>query len=325
MSDEDRGDDRQLADEACRWPSGSARRPARRPMVKLSDQEDERCRARSAPASRHRMLPCEARPKVIAMMIQPIVSSMIAEATMTWPTLRRMKSISRTTIATIFTEEIDSAVPRNSEVTSRCSGSGSSASGSNSPSAKPQTNGTAMPATETLIAARRDLAHQREVGLHAGEQQQQQDAELRDAVEHRLLRRARRKQRVLRLRPEQRRTPRAEQQCRRAAAPITAGWPIRCISSPSPRPSAISSTICTSKSNSDGRAAFSAAKAGVAEKSAKQRAAPASTGRRRRTPLSEIMRAFQSKRSIWRVSDGRDRASSVWSRERRLRLRGWDV
>ena len=55
------------------------------------------------------------------MMIQPIVSSMMAEATMTWPTLRRMKFISRTTMATIFTEEIDSAVPRNSEVISRSS------------------------------------------------------------------------------------------------------------------------------------------------------------------------------------------------------------
>ena len=55
----------------------------------------------------------------MAMMIQPMVSSMIAEARMTWPTLRRMKFISRTTIATIFTEEIDSAVPRNSEAMKR--------------------------------------------------------------------------------------------------------------------------------------------------------------------------------------------------------------
>ena len=53
------------------------------------------------------------------MMIQPMLSSMIAEARMTWPTVRRMKFISRTTVATIFTEAIDSAVPRNSAVTSR--------------------------------------------------------------------------------------------------------------------------------------------------------------------------------------------------------------
>ena len=60
---------------------------------------------------------------MIAMMIQPMVSSMIAEATITCPTSRRMKRISRTTMATIFTEEIDSAVPRNSEVIRRRSGS----------------------------------------------------------------------------------------------------------------------------------------------------------------------------------------------------------
>ena len=88
------------------------------------------------------------------MMTQPMVSSMIAEATMIWPRSRRMKFISRTTIATIFTEEIDSAVPRNSAVTSRASGFGNNESGSNSPSAKPQTNGTAMPAAATVTAAR---------------------------------------------------------------------------------------------------------------------------------------------------------------------------
>ena len=38
---------------------------------------------------------------------------------MTWPTVRRRKFISRTTVATIFTEAIDSAVPRNSEVIRR--------------------------------------------------------------------------------------------------------------------------------------------------------------------------------------------------------------
>ena len=75
------------------------------------------------------------------MMIQPMVSSMIAEATMTWPTVRRMKFISRTTMATIFTDAIDSAVPRNSAVISRLPGSGSTESGSIPPSATPQVNG----------------------------------------------------------------------------------------------------------------------------------------------------------------------------------------
>ena len=69
------------------------------------------------------------------MMIQPMVSSTMAEPRMTWPTLRRMKFISRTTVATIFTEAIDSAVPRNSDVIIRLLGSPIMESGRNSPSA----------------------------------------------------------------------------------------------------------------------------------------------------------------------------------------------
>ncbi len=90
----------------------------------------------------------------MAMITQPMVSSRIAEATMIWPRSRRMKFMSRTTMATIFTEEIDSAVPRKIEVTSRASGFGNSSAGKNSPSAKPQANGSATPAAETVIAAR---------------------------------------------------------------------------------------------------------------------------------------------------------------------------
>ena len=75
------------------------------------------------------MDPCTARLNVIAMMTQPIVSSMMADATITWPTLRRRKPISRTTRATILTDEIESAVPRKREVISRKSGRGSTASG----------------------------------------------------------------------------------------------------------------------------------------------------------------------------------------------------
>ena len=47
-----------------------------------------------------------------------------------------------------------------------------------------------------------DLAHQLEVGLHAGQQQQQQNAELRDAVEQGFLFGGGRKERVLRFRPD---------------------------------------------------------------------------------------------------------------------------
>jgi len=68
-------------------------------------------------------------PKVTAMINHPIVSSMIAEETMICPRFRRMKFISRTTIATIFTEETESAVPRNRPATIFSAGSGNSESG----------------------------------------------------------------------------------------------------------------------------------------------------------------------------------------------------
>ena len=87
-------------------------------------------------------------------MIQPTVSSMMAEARITWPTVRRMKFISRITVATILSEAIDKAVPRNSDVISRLLGSGSMASGSASPNATPHRNGTAMPVSEANSEAR---------------------------------------------------------------------------------------------------------------------------------------------------------------------------
>jgi hypothetical protein len=54
---------------------------------------------------------------VIAMIVQPTVSSMIAEASSVIPTLRRTNFISLTTDATILTEATERAVPRNKEVT----------------------------------------------------------------------------------------------------------------------------------------------------------------------------------------------------------------
>ena len=59
-----------------------------------------------------------------------------------------------------------------------------------------------MPATDALIGGTAHAAHQRKLGLHPGEQQKQQNAELREAVEHRLLLGDFRKQEVLRLGPE---------------------------------------------------------------------------------------------------------------------------
>src|SRR2546429_7111030 len=64
------------------------------------------------------------------------VSSQIAEDTITWPRLRRVKPISRTIAATILIEEIESAVPRNSDVSRRLPGSGSSHSGISQPNAR---------------------------------------------------------------------------------------------------------------------------------------------------------------------------------------------
>ena len=64
-------------------------------------------------------MPWRARLKVMAMMIQPMVSSITAEATITCPMLRRRKFMSRTIMATILTEEMASAVPRKREETSR--------------------------------------------------------------------------------------------------------------------------------------------------------------------------------------------------------------
>src|SRR6516165_1234859 len=73
--------------------------------------------------------PCSARPEVIAMMVHPTVSSMMAEATSVVPIFRRIKFISRTTIATILTDATESAVPRNIEVISRWLGRGSMPTG----------------------------------------------------------------------------------------------------------------------------------------------------------------------------------------------------
>ena len=56
------------------------------------------------------------------------------------------------------------------------------------------------------------LAHQLEIGLHAGEQQQQQNAELRDGVDYRLLFGIFRKQRVLEVRQQQTEDRGAEQE-----------------------------------------------------------------------------------------------------------------
>ena len=197
-------------------------------------------------------------------MIQPIVSSRIAEATMIWPRSRRMKFISRTTIATIFTEEIDSAVPRKIAVTRRASGFGSSASGSISPSAKPQMNGSADAGGGDRHGGAADPLHQLQIGFHAGQQQQHQNAELRHRIDHALLLGAcpgtARAARAAR----SGRAPTARAKAPPMSCPITAGWPIRCAASPISRPTSSRSPSSAMKIASElTEAAPSAANAAV--------------------------------------------------------------
>ena len=99
--------------------------------------------------------PAPTMPKVMAMITQPTVSSMMAVATMIWPRSRRMKCISRTTIATILMEEIDSAVPRNNDVARPLPPSKDF--GPNWPSAKPQAKGKAIPHSAMANTAHPDL------------------------------------------------------------------------------------------------------------------------------------------------------------------------
>ena len=74
-------------------------------------------------------VPCAAMPAITAMITHAIVSSKIAVASINWPRSRRIAPTSIRTIATILTDEIESAVPRNSAVTSLAPGFGIKFSG----------------------------------------------------------------------------------------------------------------------------------------------------------------------------------------------------
>ena len=169
----------------------------------------------------------------MAMMIQPMVSSMIAGGDDDLADIAAHEAH----LAHHHRDDLDRGDRQRGAEEQRgdealLADRGSSASGSNWPSAKPQANGMAMPATETLNAARPTLAHQREIGLHAGEQQQQQDAELRDAVDHRLLLGAVGKDRCC---ASGQSAPNTDGPSRMPASSCRspAGWPIRCMISPS--------------------------------------------------------------------------------------------
>ena len=245
---------------------------SRRPSVKLTTRNSAvpstlwASVARSTP-------PWSARPKMIAMMVQPIVSSMMAEATITCPRLRRMKRISRTTMATILTEEIDSAVPRKSEVIRRRSGRGSIASGRNSPSAKPQANGTAIPVAETLNAARPAFrTRDRSVSMPVRSSSMRMPSWETAPI-------------MLLCSPlagkiacwaSGQSAPSTDGPSRRPASscPMTAGCPIRCMTSPMRRPTESRRMICTRKTTSEGPVfSASAARTGAAARSASASAA----------------------------------------------------
>ena len=128
-------------------------------------------------------------PEMMAMMIQARLSSRMAVARMSWPRSRRMAPISISTMPTILTDEMDSAVPRKSAVTRRVALEGISVCR--------QRIGQGHPADERHRDAEqrcRDhrpalAVHQGEVGLHAGQQQQEQNTDLRDGIDHALERR----------------------------------------------------------------------------------------------------------------------------------------
>ena len=86
-------------------------------------------KARLVPMSRKSTTPSAAMPVMTAMMIQARVLLRIAVARMICPTSRRMAPISINTMATILTDEMESAVPRNSAVTSRSTCEGITAGG----------------------------------------------------------------------------------------------------------------------------------------------------------------------------------------------------
>ena len=121
------------------------------------------------------------------MITQPVVSSMIAEATMIWPRLRRMKFISRTTIATILMEEIESAVPRNSDATRLAALHRQQRIGKEITEREAASERHGNAGRRDRDRGHADLPHQLQIGLHAGQQQQHQHAHVGEAGDQALL------------------------------------------------------------------------------------------------------------------------------------------
>jgi len=223
---------------------------ARRPMVRLTPMNTKVPMMLFA-RENESIEPCSARLKITAVIIHPTVSSMIAEARMTWPTVRRMKFISRMMVATIFTDAIDKAVPRNSEVMSRMSGCGSILSGSARPSPTPQTNGTAMPTADAIAEVRPVWRTRlRSVSIPVSRSRTRTpNCAIPSSIAFCSFIGGK-----SRCCQSGKRAPRTDGPRMRPAIswPMTAGWPMRSIASPSTRPMIISAINCATKINSDG-------------------------------------------------------------------------
>ena len=177
---------------------------------------------------------------------------MMAVATMIWPRLRRMKFISRTTIATILMEEMESAVPRNSDGTSRPPGHAlkQQAPGRTDPAESRRRRERRCRTARWRSAAPAGFAHQLEIGLHAGQQQQHQDADLRQAIDHALLGFVVGKDEMLRRRPQPAEQGWSQNDARQQACPSARAG--RCAACPRParRPTTSSSrTSATSRAS----------------------------------------------------------------------------
>ena len=139
-----------------------------------------------------------------------------------------------------------------------------------------------------------DPSHQLEVGLHPGEQQQQQDAELRDAVEHGLLLGGLGKRACCRSGSS---APSTEGPSRIPPSniPMTEGWPIRFMASPRSRPTSISVISCARKMTSEAPPlAPSAAKAAAGQPAPARRAPQAAAAQKSRRSDLEQRRSARS-------------------------------
>ncbi len=204
---------------------------------------------------------------------------MIAEARITWPTVRRIKFISRITVATILTDAIESAVPRKSDVIRRLLGSGSIESGRASPSATPQVKGMMMPAIEAMADAppvRRTSF--RSVSMPVRSKSiRTPNCEMASSMAFCSFAAGK-----IACCQSGASAPSTEGPSTRPAinCPITPGCLIRIMASPSSRPTIISNTSCAKNTNSDGLCSLSAAKAGVTSSVGLKKSAAAAPRRR---------------------------------------------